>query len=342
MLAPMVRIGTLPMRLTCLDYGADLVYSPELVDKSIIGAERIWNKEALTFDYMKGGKVKFQTVPREKSRLIVQLGTADPELALQAALTVAEDVAGIDVNCGCPKKFSVSGGMGAALLTNPDLLEKILVKLVQNCPVPVSCKIRLLEDPEATLALCRRLEKTGIVALGVHCRTRAERPANPAHWDRLVRITKEITSIPIIANGDIFEPEHVDSILKRTGASSVMIARGAIINPSIFSRDKLLPQSQAVKKYLQYCVDYQIQYQNAKYTLMQMYDDPKTQQFLKLQASKSLADICSIFDLKGYFDHYQLKKSRDLTSEPLVDSNQDKLITTPQAKRLKLESNETL
>jgi tRNA-dihydrouridine synthase len=37
-----------------------------------------------------------------------------------------DDVAAIDVNCGCPKRFSLQGGMGAALLTDPERLRKVL------------------------------------------------------------------------------------------------------------------------------------------------------------------------------------------------------------------------
>lgn len=71
---------------------------------------------------MKKDRAIFECHPLEKSRLIFQLGSADPELAVQAALLVAHDVAGIGLNCGCPKSFSLSGGMGAALLHVPDKL----------------------------------------------------------------------------------------------------------------------------------------------------------------------------------------------------------------------------
>ncbi|WVW86925.1 hypothetical protein I302_108980 [Kwoniella bestiolae CBS 10118] len=80
-LAPMVRTGTLPTRLLSLYYGAGLVWSPEVVDKAIIGSER-------TVD------------------LIFQIGSSDPELAVKAAQIVQQDVSGIDLNCGCPKPFS--------------------------------------------------------------------------------------------------------------------------------------------------------------------------------------------------------------------------------------------
>jgi len=81
-----------------------------------------------------------------------------------------EDVSGIDVNCGCPKKFSIQGGMGAALLTNPDKLKAILTNLVENCGLPVTCKIRMLETKEETIKLCKMVETTGIKALAIHCR----------------------------------------------------------------------------------------------------------------------------------------------------------------------------
>ncbi|KAK6908451.1 hypothetical protein I203_102452 [Kwoniella mangroviensis CBS 8507] len=85
-LAPMVRTGTLPTRLLSLYYGAGLVWSPEVVDKAIIGSER--------------------TVDLEKPYLIFQIGSSDPELAVKAAQIVQQDVSGIDLNCGCPKPFS--------------------------------------------------------------------------------------------------------------------------------------------------------------------------------------------------------------------------------------------
>lgn len=88
MLAPMVRICTLPMRLLALEYGADMVYTEELVDKKMIGSERVVNKALGTVDFYKKGALIWRTHPKEKSKLIFQLGTSDPQLALQAALLV--------------------------------------------------------------------------------------------------------------------------------------------------------------------------------------------------------------------------------------------------------------
>jgi len=72
--------------------------------------------------FMKKDRSIFECHPLEKARVIFQLGSSDPDLAVQAALMVKDDVAGIGLNCGCPKPFSISGGMGAALMHVPDKL----------------------------------------------------------------------------------------------------------------------------------------------------------------------------------------------------------------------------
>ena len=87
-----------------------------------------------------------------------------------------QDVAGVDVNMGCPKDFSLKGGMGAALLTQPDKVRSILTTLVAGLSIPVTCKIRLLPDIEDTVALVKLIESTGVAAIGIHGRTKCERP----------------------------------------------------------------------------------------------------------------------------------------------------------------------
>lgn len=172
-LAPMVRSGECPSRLAALKYGADLVWGPETVDKAMIGTTRIFNERTKTVDFSRlssnGLKnpllnpeqkesVIYRLHPeREGSRHIYQIGTANPETAVAAASLVAPDVAGIDVNAGCPKPFSTSGGMGAALLKTPERLCSILRALVKEVGEPnqigISVKIRLLDTPEETKAL---------------------------------------------------------------------------------------------------------------------------------------------------------------------------------------------
>ena len=109
--------------------------------------------------YVGKSKAIFTTHPIEKPYLIYQIGSSDPEFAVKAAKTVMQDVAGFDLNCGCPKPFSTHSGMGAALLTNPDLLCGILTALRAAIPRThsLSAKIRLLPTQEDTLKLVERI-----------------------------------------------------------------------------------------------------------------------------------------------------------------------------------------
>jgi len=179
-LAPMVRVGELPNRLLALKYGADLVWGPETVDRAILSTERTVNDKTSCIEYVKSGKVVYRIHPLEQGRLVYQLGSANADLAVEAAKLVAKDVAGIDLNCGCPKHFSIQGGMGAALLKDIPRLEGILKALLENVgkvyDIGISCKIRLLATDEETHDMVRRLCRTGIVGLTVRSRLAALTP----------------------------------------------------------------------------------------------------------------------------------------------------------------------
>ncbi|KAJ7146391.1 hypothetical protein C8R44DRAFT_600643 [Mycena epipterygia] len=263
-LAPMVRSGALPTRLFALKHGATLVWGPEIVDKAILHAERVVDPTTGVISYNgKQDRAMFTTHPIEKPYFIYQIGSSDPELAVQAARVVMQDVSGIDLNCGCPKPFSTHSGMGAALLTNPDLLCAILVALRAAMPpeITVSAKIRLLPTQEDTLKLVERIVNTGISALTVHCRTRNMRDRDAALVERLKEIVDFVEGmgkgIAVIENGDCTGAEDAKRIRNLTGAHSVMIARAAESNPSCFSpvplidvEKTLCPAYLRVAKYL--------------------------------------------------------------------------------------------
>ena len=142
----------------------------------------------------------FRTCSREREHVVLQIGTSDPTRAAQVAHIVENDVAGIDVNMGCPKKFSILGGMGASLLREPQKATDILRKLIETVTIPITCKIRILPDLEETLLLCDILASTGIAAIAVHGRTIEERPQHPNRNHVLKQISARL-SIPVIANG---------------------------------------------------------------------------------------------------------------------------------------------
>lgn len=99
---------------------------------------------------------------------------------------------------GCPKEFSLKGGMGAALLTQPEKAKAILSLLVQNVGIPVTCKIRVFENVEDTLKLVKDLASTGISAIAVHGRTKSERPQH-LNRNSTIKAIAQTLDIPVIA-----------------------------------------------------------------------------------------------------------------------------------------------
>ncbi|XP_044742530.1 tRNA-dihydrouridine(20) synthase [NAD(P)+]-like [Chrysoperla carnea] len=338
-LAPMVRVGTLPMRLLALDYGADIVYSEELIDWKFLRSIRRVNDVLGTVDFVDpaDGTVVFRTCPREKDRVVVQLGTCDPQRALKVAKMVENDVAAIDINMGCPKEFSLKGGMGAALLKDSDKACEILTTLIKNIKIPVTCKIRIFPDLDETIALVKKFANTGISAIGVHGRTIQERPQHPNRVEMIKEIAKSL-DIPVIANGGSREIEKFKDIGKfreATGCNSVMIARAAQWNCSIFRKEGLLPIDDVIKAYLKYSVDYDNSPSNAKYCvqniLRELQETPRGKKFLECQ---TLEQICEIWDLGDYCHKKQIEYQKNgLQGRREVNP----LSQAPESKRRKIE-----
>mmetsp|Transcript_9075 Transcript_9075/g.20507 ORF Transcript_9075/g.20507 Transcript_9075/m.20507 type:complete len:543 (-) Transcript_9075:138-1766(-) len=267
-LAPMVRASTIPLRTLALSHGASLVYTEELVDRSITPTERIINKELGTIDYRvprhtyskkvqkrmaadkdnpdsKDGAILLRIDPLiERDKLIYQIGTGESNLALEAATKVINDVSGMDVNMGCPKKFSVSGGMGSALLGDVKRACDIISSLRRNLSKPVSAKIRLLdeEDPRPTIDFVRALIKAGANAITIHGRVVEDESHTMARWSTLVEVVRQLkqteSSVPIIVNGDLYTRADIREMKRRTGCDGVMLARPALYNISLFRKGK--------------------------------------------------------------------------------------------------------
>lgn len=306
----MVRIGTLPMRLLAIRYGADLVYTEELIDWKFLRSKRKYNEILGTVDFVDqtDGTIVFRTCDEEKDKVILQLGTCNAERALKVAKLVENDVAAIDINMGCPKEFSIKGGMGVALLAQPEKAHNILTTLVDNLSIPVTCKIRILQTPEETLKLVEKLVSSGIKAIGIHGRTKDERPQHAVHTD-IMKYVAERISIPVIANGGSKEIEKHNDIYKFkeiTGCSSVMIARAAEWNCSIFRKEGMLPMDIVIKEYLKLAVDFDNSPANTKYCvqniLRELQDTPRGRQFLDCQ---TLEQICTIWDFGEYCQEKQ-------------------------------------
>ncbi|XP_062178332.1 uncharacterized protein LOC133883130 isoform X1 [Alnus glutinosa] len=312
LLAPMVRVGTLPLRLLAAQYGADITYGEEIIDHKLVKCERRVNEHIGSTDFVEKGaeNVVFRTCNQERNQVVFQLGTSDAVRALTAAQIVCKDVAAIDINMGCPRSFSISGGMGAALLTKPELIHDILTTLRRNLETPVTCKIRLLKSSQDTVELARRIEKTGVSALAVHGRRVADRPRDPAKWSEIADIVAAL-SIPVIANGDVFEYDDFRHIKDATGASSVMVARGALWNASIFSPEGKMPWEDVKREYIRKSILWDNDIKSTKHTLKEMimhYSSLELPEGKAVIKSECLADLAQLYGEDKYYQIVNAKR----------------------------------
>ena len=356
-LAPMVRISKLPMRLLALDYGADFVFTEEIIDRRLIGCTVRRNESLQCTDFLEPDCTLILRIHDcEKSKLFVQLGTACAENAVKAAKTVEPFCFGVDVNMGCPKSFSVSGGMGAALLSKPAVAEEIMSSLVSNClDLVVTCKIRLLPEkgttPEKGIEFMQMLESCGVRAITVHGRYPTERPKNQVHLD-LIREYASVVNVPVIANGlsgsreDLGAFTNLGLIKKETGCSAVMVARNAMWNCSIFQcfsklkvgqfsptdecshdlKNYMLSEKITVaKELLKYCIVYNFPSQYFKYALLNSIGgDPFVD---RVKNTTLMSEISAVFGLEDFY-RSQSVASETNTSAQIGDN--------VEAKRLKL------
>ena len=163
------------------------------------------------------------------------LGNKPEAMAENALAAIRLGSHGIDINFGCPSKTVNKSQGGAVLLREPETLYKV-VKAVRDAVPPaitVSAKMRLgFDDTVLMLDNVRAIESAGATELTVHARTRAQGYAPPAHWHELTRI-RENTSMPLIANGDIWTVDDFERCTDITGTSDVMLGRGAIRHPDL-------------------------------------------------------------------------------------------------------------
>jgi tRNA-dihydrouridine synthase B len=231
-LAPMAGVTDLPFRQLCRKMGAGLV-----VSEMVAADPNTWSTRKSRL------RVQFGDEPAPRS---VQIAGYDPQMMAKAALfNVQLGAEIIDINMGCPAKKVCKRAAGSALLQNPELVKDILTAVVSAVDVPVTLKIRTGWDRRNRNAetIARIAEDSGVAALAVHGRTKACRFVGEVEYDTIAKVV-EAVSIPVLANGDITDPQKAVSVLKHTGAAAVMIGRAAQGNPWIFNQ---------INHYLKYC-----------------------------------------------------------------------------------------
>jgi len=335
-LAPMVRVGTLPFRLLSLRYGADIAYSEEIIAHKLKDCITIKNKECGTIDFTAKGADVFRTNKHDHPN-VVQLGSADAITALQAGQVVSKYVNGIDLNMGCPVHFSIQGGMGSALLKKPETIHDILSTLKRNLPNSITGKIRLLETVSATLDLIKTIESTGVSAIAIHARYVPDRPRDKARWEILKEVVSQCSNltVPLILNGDVFKYQDIQKAKSEIGVTSVMIARGAMWNASVFNPQRVDTET-VIREYLKTCIDVGNQHANSKYTVLQMSQDinRKGKPYLDATFSKNMLQLCTAWGMEEYYKKIS-KERESFGVVPKIEENEETKESSPPSKKIK-------
>jgi tRNA-dihydrouridine synthase B len=220
--APMAGVTDRPFRQLCKTMGAGMAVSEMVASNSLL-----WGSEKTKRRANHEGEV---------DPISVQIAGADPQMLADAAkYNVDQGAQIIDINMGCPAKKVCNVMAGSALLKDEPLVTRILEAVVRAVDAPVTLKIRTGWDRsnKNALTVARIAEQSGIKALAIHGRTRADAYTGEAEYDT-IRDVKAAISIPVIANGDITTPERVKFVLEHTGADAVMIGRAAQGRPWMF------------------------------------------------------------------------------------------------------------
>ena len=231
-LAPMAGVADLPFRIVCHEFGAGLSYT-EMV-----------SAKALSFE----NKKTYKLMNTENLPTAVQLFGSDPETVAAAVPEAEKRGLFLDINMGCPAPKITGNGEGSALMKDLGRAGAIIEATVAAATKPVTVKMRAGWDEEHINApeLARIAEKAGAAAVTVHGRTRRQFYSGRSSRDIIRRVREEI-SIPLIANGDVSEPEDALSLLNETNADGVMVGRGCQGRPWIFARiEALLERGEAM------------------------------------------------------------------------------------------------
>ena len=222
----MAGVTDRPFRNLCYQLGADLC-----VSEMVTSEKHLWNSKKTQLRLNHDGETGIRSV---------QIAGTDPKkLSESAQFNVQHGAQIIDINMGCPAKKVCNVLAGSALLKNEPLVAEILSAVVNAVDVPVTLKIRTGWDHESKNAvnIARIAEQSGIQALSVHGRTRADAYKGEAEYETIASVKSEV-SIPVIANGDITDPQKAKDVLAFTQADGLMIGRAAQGNPWIFQQIK--------------------------------------------------------------------------------------------------------
>ena len=243
-LAPMAGVSDPALRLQCKQMGAGLVVTEFTNIHSIIAKEKQFKENMQTIQ-------EFIEFSEQERPLSVQLFGSDL-VALEKAAKIVEpyfDI--IDYNMGCPAPHVTKQMAGGALLQEVNLTQQIFQTLVNAVKKPVTLKIRSgVTDSSKFLfrEIAEIAEDEGIQMITFHPRTVSQGYSGHSDWS-MIKELKEISSIPIVGNGDITTPEDAKMMIDETGCDYVMVGRGAMGNPFLFEQINDYLKTNSYKEY---------------------------------------------------------------------------------------------
>ncbi|WP_234117031.1 tRNA dihydrouridine synthase DusB [Clostridium hydrogenum] len=223
-LAPMAGVTDIIFRSICKQMGCGLTYTEMVSAKALYyGSEKT---EEL-----------FQ-ISEQEGKAAVQIFGSEPLVMAKSCeyFNKNDKISIIDINMGCPAPKIVKNGEGSALMKNPKLAYSIVKEVKKATFKPVTVKFRkgFNEDNINAVDFAKTMEEAGADAITVHGRTAAQMYTGTADLD-IIKKVKESVNIPVTGNGDIFSPEDAIKMINYTNCDAVMVARGAMGNPWIFS-----------------------------------------------------------------------------------------------------------
>lgn len=291
---PMVRYSKLPFRKLVRDYNCDIVYSP-----MILAREFVRNENARLSDF---------STNNSDRPLIVQLGVNNITDLLRCVEMIQPYVDGIGINCGCPIKEQVREGIGAALMSNKELVSEMVheVKKRWGDKICIETKIRVHDDINETIAFVKMVENAGVDFITVHGRTKNTRSSQPANYEK-IRIIKESVKVPVIANGDCMSLKDAYRISEITNCDGVMAVRGILNNPALFAGYEKCPWG-AVERFWDYSTTYGLPYRLIQHHLSCMMEG-----LIERRRLTELNECDSLIMLLEWFDeNFELKRPGDI------------------------------
>ncbi|XP_048783314.1 tRNA-dihydrouridine(47) synthase [NAD(P)(+)]-like isoform X1 [Lagopus muta] len=226
-LAPLTTCGNLPFRRICKRFGADVTCG----------------EMAVCTNLLQGQSSEWALLKRHHTEDIfgVQLEGAFPDTMTKCAelLNQTIDVDFVDINVGCPIDLVYKKGGGCALMTRSNKFEQIVRGMNSVLDVPLTVKIRTGVQEKMNVAhkIIPKIREWGASMVTLHGRSREQRYTRVADWDYIAECAKIASPMPLFGNGDILSYEDADQAMQ-TGVSGIMIARGALIKPWLFTEIK--------------------------------------------------------------------------------------------------------